>query len=1035
MANDLTAKIKIDGDASGAVKAVGQAEKSLNGLGDAGKGAGVAAKNVDGIGEAAQRSAQKADPANRSIKDGIASIGTQLTEVKALYAAWLGAQAAGNAIAGIATTADAYKNLAARVKLVTGEGAAFKSAFDGIQEVALRTNSSLETTGTLFARLAEAGKSIGVGQAEALRLTETVNQAIQLSGASAQASQASITQLIQGLQSGVLRGDEFNSVMEQSPRLAKALADGLGVTTGELRKMSEAGQLSADTVIKSLQGQAAVIDREFGTLPATIGRAVTDLQTQWQRWIGTLDESTGASSAAAGAIEALAKNFDFVASSLINAGQAYLGWKAYNMAAEFLSVKTAVAASAAAKAADTAATIVNTAATAANTTAQVANTAARGSALGAMGTDVIMANTRAQAASSANLDVVNQRTVAVAKGYGVASAAAGAFASAMRLISGIGLAVLLTNIKDIGTWMGEAAAKAMGYGKAMADNELQMKATENATRAAKDMDNELAQKKQVAADKALGLSKASQKLVADFSELTKAGGTTAEALGKIGKDLDLSNIKGIAEAGATLDALAMRGKISADQVKQAWQDALKGQDLMAFEVQANAAFDGTEQGARRLAGAIDAQLGEALRRTGLDAGELGAGINKATALAINDFDILNGRVAELKGLGVDAGIALAASLDQAEKSVTTAAAAQAIIDRWTELGNAGLVTGTRLAEGLEKARLKLDELTPGITSVNEAFKTLGMKSPEELKKTAVAAEEAFKKIQAGSDFSRSGLANVNEAFRRMAEASIAANGGIASDIIRVQAEMRGLEIVTDSTGKTIIKAMLEGADATNGLTVSADEANGGYVRLADQVDVVRDRIQRLREEQQQQQQDAPPPGSPPPGNDGVRTVTTSPAGKVSSSTVDFTETLYRRGGTIEETKLAQKYVGELYARNQATMLTGNLGNSENASRLMKRAINDAVDKALEAARDEIRTGKSVDLGTSVSDLQARNLAQTPIKSLDDMISRIKNAGNEAKAQVHRIELVSGNQKTSLSGSETDVKNFMNILNEHKLRAS
>jgi phage-related minor tail protein len=108
----------------------------------------------------------------------------------------------------------------------------------------------------------------------------------------------------------VLRGDEFNSVMEQAPRLAKALADGLGVTTGELRKMAEAGQLSSETVIRALQGQARAVETEFGKLPATIGGAITKLQTQWQAWIGDLDQSSGTSAQVAAGIEAIAKNFD-----------------------------------------------------------------------------------------------------------------------------------------------------------------------------------------------------------------------------------------------------------------------------------------------------------------------------------------------------------------------------------------------------------------------------------------------------------------------------------------------------------------------------------------------------------------------------------------------------------------------------------------------------------------------------------------------------------------------------------------------------
>lgn len=185
-----------------------------------------------------------------------------------------------------------YATLAARIKLVTGEGAAFDTAFAGVFDVATRTNTAVEQTGILFTRLAEAGKLIGVSSAEALRLTETINQAVQLSGASADSSGAAIQQLIQGLQSGVLRGDEFNSVMEQSPRLAKALADGLGVTTGELRKMAEAGALTSQTVIASLQGQSAALQAEFESLPQTVGRALQSLSNSWIQYVGEVDKAT-----------------------------------------------------------------------------------------------------------------------------------------------------------------------------------------------------------------------------------------------------------------------------------------------------------------------------------------------------------------------------------------------------------------------------------------------------------------------------------------------------------------------------------------------------------------------------------------------------------------------------------------------------------------------------------------------------------------------------------------------------------------------
>lgn len=817
---DLSVKLRIDGDAKGATGALDATGKGLAGVEGA---AASAASGTGALGAAAERSAATAVPAHRRVADGIKSISEQLAEVKLLYAGWLAAQQAAGAVAGVAATADAYANLSARIKLAVGDGQAFQQAMSGIQDVALRTNSSLDATGILFTKIVEAGRQMKVSQADALALTETVNQSIQLSGASAQASEAAVTQLIQGLQSGVLRGDEFNSIMEQAPRLARALADGLGVTTGELRKLAEAGQLTAQTVIGALQGQAAAVEREFGQLPATIGRAITNLQTQWQLWIGSLDESTGASRLAAGAIEALADNFDLLASALINAGQAYIGWKAYNIAAEFLALCTATSATTAATVANTAATVANTAVKASNTAAQTANAAAmaRLGLVTAEETAATVANTAAKAGA--------------ATAAGNAAAGVGRLASALSLVKGFSLAFLLTNLVDIGKWAGEAAAKMMGYGKAMEEAERQMRAQEAAARANAAMNAELAQKQKLAEEAALGLSARSKTLVADFNDMTKDGAAATEALKKLTKALDLSDIQGIADAGAALDALAVKGKISADQVREAWRQALDGQDLRVFEVNALAAFDGSEQGARRLAAALDAQVGEALRRTGLDAGALSLGINQAAVSALNDFDVLAGRLDDLKARGVDTGTALAASLDQAGKAATTEAAVREVIARWEELGRIGQVTGDRLSRGLEQVRRKLDDLRPGVNSLDEAFRQLGMKSPEALRETARAAEEAFNKVREGTVGTREGVALTQEAFRRYAEAAIAANGGVASEALKVQAAMQGLTIETRTTGESIVSAMGRAAGETDRLGRSADGAA--------------DKLRRLRQEQ------------------------------------------------------------------------------------------------------------------------------------------------------------------------------------------
>jgi len=403
---DKQVSIKITAKTDDAVAGIGEVNKALQATGgkatEAGKGLGQVGQGADvastGLGKARQ---------------GVTSISESLSAARSQLVAFISAQLGLSAVKDVAQTADAYNNLQARVKLATGEGDAFTASFAQVVEISKRTSSSLEQTGQLFAKLTEAGKSAGLSTqaaiSQALGLTETINQAIQLSGGSADSAKAAVTQLVQGLQGGVLRGDEFNSVMEQSPRLAKALADGLGVTTGELRKMAEAGSLSSDTVMRALKGQADTLKREFATLPPTVGRALENLSTAWTIYIGDTDKATGASAAAAGAIGALASNLKTVAGLLMDAGQAGAAFTALRLAQTFLGIGAAA--------------------------------------------------TQATAAVAANTAAVT------AAGAAGASAAAGVgrFATILASLKTFTLLGVVTNFHDIGTAIGETLAKMAGY--------------------------------------------------------------------------------------------------------------------------------------------------------------------------------------------------------------------------------------------------------------------------------------------------------------------------------------------------------------------------------------------------------------------------------------------------------------------------------------------------------------------------------------------------------------------------------------------
>ncbi|WP_104483698.1 tape measure protein [Acinetobacter indicus] len=297
----------------------------------------VAQHQVDQL----EKEVQQADQAFNDFQAEVGRANTQLKETdsaatsakkgldgaKFAVNALVGAMAAlgvGLGVRELAEAADLYTNLSARINIATSEGGNFQQAMAGVHQVALMTNTSLDATAGLFTKVNDVGKQMGMTQQQSLDLVKTINMAIQTGGGSAQASEAAIVQLTQALQSGVLRGDEFNSIMEQAPGISKALAQSLGVTTGELRKMAENGELSAEKVIKALQEQSAAIEADYAKFPTTIGNALQRIATQWQILIGTMDQANGASATVAQWLVALADNMDVVETLLEDIGEGFV---------------------------------------------------------------------------------------------------------------------------------------------------------------------------------------------------------------------------------------------------------------------------------------------------------------------------------------------------------------------------------------------------------------------------------------------------------------------------------------------------------------------------------------------------------------------------------------------------------------------------------------------------------------------------------------------------------------------------------------
>lgn len=241
------------------------------------------------------------------------SLSGELSNIKSLAAGALSFAGIGIGASELVRVADQYGQITARLQLATRATGDFADVQQMLRQAAQETRAPLGETVDLYSKLAPALQGLGRNSAESVGVITTINQAIALSGASAEASQAALIQFGQALASGALRGDELNSIMEQTPALARAIADGLGVNIGQLRAMGAAGELTAEKVVSALEKVGVQIGKDFGALPVTVGQSLTLLQNAFTEFVGQLNQSSGVTKGLADGIVALSQNLDTVA--------------------------------------------------------------------------------------------------------------------------------------------------------------------------------------------------------------------------------------------------------------------------------------------------------------------------------------------------------------------------------------------------------------------------------------------------------------------------------------------------------------------------------------------------------------------------------------------------------------------------------------------------------------------------------------------------------------------------------------------------
>lgn len=261
------------------------------------RGSRVVKRNLEDIGGGARKSADGVE----FLKKALATLGAVIT--------------AGELVQLL----DTFTNLQNRLRATGLEAQNLTAVYQQLLGVANSTRQSFEGTVETYGRLANSAKDMGLSQQELIDFTKSLNQAIALSGASATEAQAGMIQLAQGMASGVLRGDELNSVLEQLPTVADVIAKQLNVTRGQLRKMGEDGKITADIIFDAFQNARGELEERFGKAVPTIGQSFQVLKNNVIDMVGRFDQATGASEAISRALLFVSENLDTIAKVAVSA--------------------------------------------------------------------------------------------------------------------------------------------------------------------------------------------------------------------------------------------------------------------------------------------------------------------------------------------------------------------------------------------------------------------------------------------------------------------------------------------------------------------------------------------------------------------------------------------------------------------------------------------------------------------------------------------------------------------------------------------
>lgn len=275
------------------------------------KASGIVGNNFS---QMERRTKQAGDRMERSLRNSTANINGLLKTL-----------GVGIGLNELRKLAETWTDLTSRVNIAVGSQERGAKVMQRVSEIARRTYSDLGQTAEAYISNSTAMKELGYSTQTQLDYTEALNNALVVSGAKGQRAESVMNALSKAMAFGELRGENLNTVIASGGRVVQALAQGLGVTTLELRAMGAQGKLTSDVVVKALTSQLGKLRAEADAMPATISDALVLLKNSMVQYVGKVNEARGVTSILSDGIIMAADNIDSIAAAAAAAGLAILG--------------------------------------------------------------------------------------------------------------------------------------------------------------------------------------------------------------------------------------------------------------------------------------------------------------------------------------------------------------------------------------------------------------------------------------------------------------------------------------------------------------------------------------------------------------------------------------------------------------------------------------------------------------------------------------------------------------------------------------